>query len=182
NKALGLSVGYGGLFLGSIETWLSVAGSIASIGGAVWAWKEAVKSDKAASKAEQVKDEIVDKRKLVEVSQVYSETSRILKRVSKVGPACNSSSIKGINCADIASEVEEYCRYINEQSAHFAFFMDNEAQKLYEDLKDDIENLSEAKSFAEKKEAGKRIYYKINGFMPVVKNLSDDKKESVTGD
>ncbi|EPI8558040.1 hypothetical protein ACTAJO_000573 [Vibrio fluvialis] len=168
--------------MGSIETWLSIVGSIASIGGAFLAWREAIKSKKAATRAEQVKDEIVDKRKLVEVSQVYSETSRILKRVSKVGPACNSSSIKGINCADIASEVEEYCRYVNEQSAHFEFFFDNEAQKLYEDLKGDIEKLSEAQSFTEKKEAGKRIYYKINGFMPVVKNLSDDKKESVTGD
>lgn len=56
---------------------------------------------------------------------------------------------------------------------------DNKAQQLCESLKIDIELLSEAKIFEDKKSAGKRIYYLINDFMPVVKGLSDDKKENV---
>jgi len=154
-------------------------GSFASIAGAIWAYTEANKARISASKAEKIKGEIVDRRKLVEVSQVHSETSRILKTVSAVGPACNASIIRGVNCANIAKEVEEYSRFLNEQSSHFTDLFDNKAQQLCESLKIDIELLSEAKIFEDKKSAGKRIYYLINDFMPVVKGLSDDKKENV---
>jgi len=46
-------------------------------------------------------------------------------------------------------------------------------------LRPDIEALSEAKSFDNKKAAGKSIYYKIDGFMPFVKEISDARKENV---
>lgn len=163
----------------SWEKWISVIGSFASMAGAIWAYTEAKKAKVSASKAERIKGEIVDRRKLVEVSQVHSETSRILKTVSAVGPACNASILRGVNCANIAKEVEEYCRFINEQGSHFTELFDNKAQQLCESLKADIELLSEAKAFEDKKKSGKRIYYQINDFMPVVKGLSDDKKENV---
>lgn len=162
----------------SIEKWISVLGSIASIGAAIWAWIEANKASKSATKAETVKNEIVDRRKLIEVSQVHAETSRILKTVSKVGPSCNSTTLRGVSCAGIAREVEEYSRFINEQSSHFTEFFDNKAKELCAVLKGDIEALSEAKSFEDKKAAGKSIYYKIDAFMPTVKSLSDEKKEN----
>ncbi|WP_086930579.1 hypothetical protein [Agarilytica rhodophyticola] len=164
----------------SIEKWVSVLGSIASIGAAIWAWVEASKASTSAKKAEIVKNEIVDRRKLAEVSQVHAETSRVLKTVSKVGPSCNPTMLRGVNCAGIAKEVEEFSRFINEQSSHFTEFFDNKAKELCAALNDDIEALSEAKSFEDKKAAGKSIYYKINDFMPTVKTLSDEKRESIT--
>ncbi|EOW9422317.1 hypothetical protein ACOCGP_003537 [Vibrio cholerae] len=166
--------------MSSLESWISVIGSIASIGGAIWAFIEANKASKSASKAEKVKGELVERRKLVEVSQVHAETSRILKTVSTVGPSCNSSLLRGVNCANIAKEVEEYCRYINEQSSHFSDFFDNKAKELCAAVRPNVELLSEAKTFDEKKSAGKTIYYLIDGFMPLVKGLSDEKKENVS--
>ncbi|WP_156000795.1 hypothetical protein [Thioalkalivibrio sp. ALJT] len=163
-----------------IGTWISVIGSIASIGGAIWAFVEARKSSTAATKAENVRDEIVGRRKLIEVSQVHAETARILKVVSTVGPACNPSLLRGVNCGSIAKEVEEYSRYINEHSSHFNEFFKNKAKELSLDLHTDIEALSAAKSFDEKKAAGKSIYYKIDSFMPFVKEPSDERKENVS--
>lgn len=163
-----------------IGTWISVIGSIASIGGAIWAFVEARKSSRAATKAEKVRDEIISRRKLIEVSQVHAETARILKIVSTVGPACNPSLLRGVNCGSIAKDVEEYARYINEHSSHFNVFFENKAKELCQDLHPDIEALSEAKSFDDKKAAGKSIYYKIDGFMPFVKELSDERKENVS--
>ena len=165
-----------------IDTWISVIGSIASIGGAIWAFVEARKSSRAAIKAEKVRDEIVSRRTLIEVSQVHAETTRVLKIVSKVGPACNPSLLRGVNCGSIAKDVEEYSRYINEHSSLFNDFFENKAKELCQGLHPDIEALSEAKSFEEKKVAGKSIYYKIDGFMPFVKELSDERRESVTID
>jgi len=166
--------------MSSIENWISIIGSIASIGGGFWAFIEARKAKKSAFKAEKIKGEIIDRRKLVEVSQIHTETKRILTKVSAVGPSCTSSLVRGINCSGIAQEVEEYCRFLNEQSNHFTTSFGNQAKELCESLKKDIELLAEAKKFEEKKNAGKSIYYQINAFMPVVKSVADDNKEKIS--
>ena len=70
----------------------------------------------SASKAEKVRDEIVERRKIVEVSLVHKETKRILNTVSKVGPSCNPNLLTGVDCGSIAKDVEEYSRFINEHS------------------------------------------------------------------
>lgn len=165
--------------MSTAETWISTIGSLASIGGAIWAFFEARKAALSANKAETVRDEIIERRKIVEVSQVHAETSRILKVVSTVGPSCTPSFLKGVNCGAIAKDIEEYSRYINEHSSHFSDFFENKARALCGDLLPDIELLAEAKSFEDKKAAGKSIYYKINSFMPFVKELADEKKERV---
>lgn len=162
-----------------MEKWLSILGSIASIGGAVWAWYHAVQASKSASKAELVKSEIIERRKIVEVSQVYRETTRVLSILSKVGPSCNASTLRGVNCSHIATEVAEFSRFINEHSQYFSELFENKAKKLCKSIKDDIEKLAEAKDFDEKKNAGKTIYYKIDEFLPVVKSLSDERRENV---
>jgi hypothetical protein len=163
----------------SMETWISIIGSIASIGGAAWAWYQAVEAAKSASKAEKVKGEMIERRKIVEVSQVHRETTRILQVVSKVGPSCNSSTLRGVNCSHIATEVSEYSRFLNEHSSHFTEFFENKAKELCAAIKEDIERLAEAKTFDDKKNAGKSIYYKIDEFVPIVKSLSDEKREAV---
>ncbi len=160
-----------------MESLISIIGSSASIGAAIWAFVEAKKSANAATKAEVLHDELVHRRKIVEVSQVHSETKRVLSVVSKVGPSCNAKLLKGVNCADIAKEVETYASFIFEQSGHFTDFFKNKAKELCEDLKEDIESLSEAVTFEVKKQFGKSIYYKIQNFMPAVKELSDEKRE-----
>ena len=160
-----------------MDSWLSILGSIASIGGAIYAYHQAGQSRKYATEAEQLRDELVNRRKLVEVSQVHAETNRILKVVSRVGPTCVPSSIKGIHVASIAQEVEEYSRFLNAQSSHFSEFFSNRASELCATLKDDIETLSEASEFETIKATGKSIYYKINEFLPVVKSLTDEEKE-----
>lgn len=161
----------------NIENAISVIGSIASIGGAIWAFFEAKKSTDAATKSELLHSELIHRREMIEVSIVHEETKRILGVVSKVGPSCNAQLIKGVNCADIAKEVEVYARFILEQSEHFTDFFDNKARELCDDLTDDIEALSEATNFEQIKNCGKKIYYKIQNFMPAVKQLSDEKKE-----
>lgn len=160
-----------------MESWLSVLGSLASIGGAIWAYVEARRSRTFAEQAKAVRDELVERRKIIEISKVNSETTRILRRVPNVGPTCTSTSIKKVKCHEIAKEVEEYTRLLNEQSIHFTHMLDNQARKLCEDLKPDIVALAEANDFDSKKSAGVRIYYKIDDFMPLVKTRMDEKKE-----
>lgn len=161
------------------DSWLSVLGSVASIGAAIWAYIEAKSASRYASKAEAVRDEIIQRRSLVEVSQVYTESSRILKLVSQIGPTCTKTSVRGLNVGGIAQSVEEYSRFLNEHSAHFNQLFQNVAQNLCIELNGSLEALAEAVTFEEKKEAGKKIYYLINSFLPQVKQLADQKRESI---
>ena len=160
-----------------MDNWLSGLGSLASIAGAIWAYIQAQRSRTFAEQAKAVRDELVERRKIIEVSKVHTETTRILRLVSNVGPTCTPTSIKTLKCHEIAKEVEEYTRLLNEQSTHFTNMLDNQARGLCDNLKPDIEALADAKDFDAKKSAGKRIYYQIDDFMPLVKTLMDEKKE-----
>lgn len=161
------------------DSWLSILGSVASIGAAIWAYVEAKNAARHASKAEMLRNEVIQRRAIVEVSQVYAESSRILKLVSQVGPTCTRASVRGLSVCSIAQGVEEYSRFLNEHSAYFNQFFQNAAQTLCAELAIAIEALAEASTFEEKKDAGKKIYYLINSFLPQVKQLADDKRESI---
>lgn len=160
-----------------MDSLISIAGSVASIGGAIWAFVEARHAASSATKAELVRDELIDRRKLVEVSKVFAQTEQILAVVSKIGPSCNPKTLKGVDCGSIAKEVEEYSRFLNLHSSQFPELFGSKARTLYADLKGDIEELSEVFIPDRKKEVGKKIYYKINEFMPFVKQLTDEKQE-----
>ena len=158
-----------------MDSWMSIAGSVASIGGAIWAFLEARKSAESATKAENIRNELIDRRGMVEVSKVHTKTIEILRETSNFGPTCTPISIKGIKASDVA---KEYSRFLNEHSSYFDTLFENNAKNLCDSLKQHIENLSEAETFDEKKKAGKEIYYLINSFLPQVKQLSDGKKEA----
>lgn len=163
-----------------IEAVLSVLGSIASIGAAIWACVEARRSLNAAQQAERVRLEMIDRHKLVEVSQLLAETRRVMQSVSRVGPACTERKLKGVDCSEIARDVEQYSRLLGEQEIHFITDFQNRARRLRADLVPDIQALADAKLFDHKKSAGMRLYEKIDNFLPLVKKLLDKKREQST--
>lgn len=162
------------------ETTISVVGSIASILGAVWAYMEAGKAAKSVTKAESVRDEIINRRELIEVSKVHSETTRILKVASRVGPSSDLRRLTGFNAPEVASEIEEYVRFLSEHSSHFSELFENKARELCDSIRDDIPVLADARDPNSIKDIGKVIYHKIHGFLPTAKMISDLKRESVS--
>lgn len=162
-----------------IEIWLSRASSIASLlslGLAIWAY---IQARKAFRFALQVRDELRSRRKQDEASQIHTETRRIFNIVSKVGPACTEPRLKGIDCASIAKDVQEYCSTINEHSAGFTEPFKDIVKELCKELYTYIEALAEAKKFKDKKSAGVKIFIKIDGFLPVAKAHADKIRERI---
>jgi len=160
-----------------MDSPLSILGSVASIGAAIWAFMESKKAVQAATHAAAMRDEIVHRRRLIEVSQVHSDTKRILSVASEVGPSTNAKLLRGVNAAKIAKQIEEYARVLLEQSGHSSDFYGNEARALCERLRPDIEKLAEATTPKQKKTAGTSIYYSISAFMPIAKKLADGQRE-----
>lgn len=161
--------------------WLTIVGTVASIGGAIFACIQAHRSRTFADQAKQIQEGFVEKRKVVEVSEIYNATERILRVVSQVGATSTETSIKTICIRDIAKEVEEYTRLLNAQNAHFTEAIINHGKTLCEGLREDIEALVEAQDYESIKKSGKRIYFKIEDFLPKVKELLDNKKEKAEG-
>lgn len=48
-----------------MDSWLSILGSVASIGSAVYAYRQAVQSHDYAKEVRRMRDELVNSRKLV---------------------------------------------------------------------------------------------------------------------
>ncbi len=160
-----------------MDTFLSIVSSIVSIVAAIWAWVEARNASSSATAAERVREELADRRKLAEVAQIHSEIKRVLGVVSRVGPTSTPQLVRGLNCADIAREVETFVAMLLERGSHFTDLYSDRATELRSDLRVDIEGLAEAQTFEDKKRHGKSIYYKIESFTPVVKRLADAKQE-----
>lgn len=164
-----------------METALSILASIASILGAIWSIREAGKAKSSANAAERIRQEMVDRRKLAEVVQIQSEMRRILGLVARVGPTSTPQLIKGVNCADVAREVESFISTLLERRSHFTDLYSDRATDLRNEIRIDIESLAEAKTFDDKKRHGKNIYYAIENFGAIVKQLSDAKQEYPLG-
>lgn len=128
----------------SWDQWLSVLGSIVSIGAAIWAFIEARKSMAAASKAETIKNEMIDRRQLVEASKIHSETERVILKVSQIGPASRIEVLSGININDILNEVQNFSTFIIAQSEQYDDKFKKTAKKLNKDLQTNIDELSQS--------------------------------------
>lgn len=161
-----------------LENLINIVTSIVSVVCAIWSFLSA---SRAAQIKEQIRNKISNQKKLNEASNIHDKTRKILSVISKVGgPACTESHLKGIDCASIAKDVQEYCSYINEHSAGFTKSSKNIVKELCKELYTDIEALAEAKTYRDKKSAGKKIYIKINdGFLPVAKEHADEIREYI---
>jgi hypothetical protein len=160
-----------------MEALLSILGSIASIFGAGWALREARKAARSAAAAAKVRDELIDRRKLTELAQIHIETKRVLALVAKVGQTSTPQLVKGVNCAEIAREVESFASMLLEQRSHFSDIYADKATELRDDLRPDVQGLAAARTFEDKKRFGTSIYLKLENFTPVVKQLTEEKRE-----
>ncbi len=73
---------------------------------------------------------MIDRREIIEVSQVHTETKKILRVVYRIGGASNLNMLTGIDCFDIAKQIEEYALFINEHRSHYNEFFQNTAKAL----------------------------------------------------
>lgn len=160
-----------------MDDFFSITASIISIIAAFISWARANNAKKYSEVAISVRDEMRERRGMIELSKIHSETNKILQIASEIGPTSTSKSLRGKNPTLIAKQVEEYSRFLNEHNRHFDEPFSNLARTLCDELGIDIENLANANNSDEIKTAGKSIYSKINDFLPHTKNYADGERE-----
>ena len=161
-----------------IAWWIGLIGSIASIGAAIWAFVEARKARSSASDAEKIRNELVSRRNLVEVADIYKEANRVISALTAVGPSASVNSVRGLDCARISTQALEFVTLLSTHREQLPTSLKSKVELLVFDTKKDLASLAEAKDFESKKAAGSAIYYKITALMPAIKVLADEKRES----
>lgn len=165
----------------TLDSIITIIGTIASIIGAGIAIYEAKNAKYYANKVKEIIDEFNNRKKISEVTRIHFEAKRILSEVSKIGHTCTQSSIRGIQIPKIAKEVEEFSRNLNENRNQFPelfnYPSDNPCDQLNQ-LVTELVNANSAKNFDEIKKTGTRIYDIIDSILPTIKNLLDHKQES----
>ncbi|ACS80420.1 hypothetical protein Desal_2364 [Maridesulfovibrio salexigens DSM 2638] len=121
---------------------------------------------------------IKNKRDLSEASELYNQTKTIWNTISNIGPF-SSKNLNGYNTVKTAEELGEYLSFVNERRTLFEPHAENPASKLYEDLKDEIPKLSNANQSLEIIKIGTRIYWEIDKFKALVKEIKDQKNETI---
>jgi hypothetical protein len=153
-----------------MDSTISIIGSVASIGSAIWAFIEAKKAKNAASEIKKYRSEIETRIESSSLQRIYEEIKRILYKVSSFGPSSNATSVRGKNAQDVAKEVEEFARILLESSVHFRDFYSKEAIRIScKSLPNLIKGLAEADSFNDKKKHGSEIYQIIESLLPIIK-------------
>ncbi len=166
---------------GKVDTfmwWLGLVSAIASIGSAIWAGIEARAAAKSASRAELVRDRMVNHRYVAESHQLLQSTRTMLQTISAIGPSCMERNLRGLDIKNISTQLVNYCTTLNESSYLFGD-TDNPAMALSDELLKKAGVIAAAQSFEDVMLAGREAFSGINFFLPKIKQISDDRRENV---
>ena len=160
-----------------MDAILSIAGSIASIAGAIWALFEARKSAKSADAVKRMRSEMMDRRDIAHLSSMYGETKKIHRVIAQIGPTATPNTIKGVDLFEIATQVSVFVTMLTEHRGSFTGESAAEVGALLDALSDQIENLDQVKSLVDKRRFGKEVFNLIQSLIPIVKRQLDEKQD-----
>lgn len=156
-----------------------VAG-LASIGGAVFSFWQASKSESAAKLAASIKTQLITNKKNSEISGLLASCDSAIKTMQKYGPGSVPSSLIGITPSSDAQEVQNFYALIKLNRGLFDTNVPNEADLFCTKLLPDLENFSKANDESGLKKNGTKIYINLTDLSSIIKTIVDNKIESTT--
>lgn len=159
--------------------WLSIVGSIASIGGAIWAWREAVKSSNFASKAEQIKTQMINQRKTSELSELKPLVSEALECVKRYSTTMTSSLI-GADTSNKENEAAKVQSLLNKIVEFSDYFTDGFATDFFDASHASLQSFLNASTPNDSKKFGMELHRQIVDFSSILRKALTDKKETTT--
>lgn len=158
-------------------TALTVIGTVASVGGAGVAIWQAGLSKSAASRAEDARDELIERRETAELAQLQVVFKKALRSMEKYGPGSVPTSISGVSQANDAADVQELIIVLREHRAHFGTSFMNEADALCGRITPLLDEFAKA-AVEELRNRGGRVFLELSTFSAVIKKRLDKKRES----
>lgn len=160
---------------------ISIIGSIASILGALWAWKEAKKSKTAADLAQRIKNQLIGHRKTSELSELQALLSTAQKKFTKYGTS-NPKALAGIDHHADSDSLLSFMHTLKSYNEYFEGENENVADRFYDDVNKALQLFRKTNSTNSISEHGNSILNKLVNFSPILKREFTSKKESVVSD
>ncbi|MCS0030429.1 hypothetical protein WMQ60_05855 [Vibrio diabolicus] len=139
---------------------ISVLGSIASLWGAWFAWKQAKESQLAASVAERIRNQLTHHRDIENISKLEPLSKVAINKMRKYSVNKGEDSA-GFSPQFDADHVQEY---INEIYSYADYFPENKAHELYSKTNTLIQNFVNSQIDAERKRLGNEIHNELVAF------------------
>lgn len=155
---------------------LSVLGSIASILGAIWAWKEATSSKKSANQAKKIKDQLISHRKTSELVELQSLLNTAILAFKKYG-VTNSTSLMGSNHNSDAQLSLDFIHKLKEFREYFEAKSGNVADNLYDEINAELARFKNVNNSQKISTHGTSILNSLVSFSPLLKREATLQKE-----
>ena len=159
--------------------WLSIVGSIASIGGACWAWYEAKNSSRSASKAEQIKIQLINQRKTAELSELRPLVSSAIDSVKHYNTKMVSTIAGyGQQAMSKESEAEKIQTLLNKVVEFSDYFQDGFAEQFYDDSNKSLQLFLSSNEACDTKNYGIDLHRQALNFSTILRKQLTEKREA----
>jgi len=147
---------------------ISIIGSIASIFGAVWAWRQSISATSAAEEAKRIKDQVftlTDISDLSEVKAIYDASQKTVRKYACRG----EKDIAGVDGTQAQQDVEAIYKLMEKLNGMKHLLPEGSVEEVSKSLEDPLQGLVSASSPAEMKKYGKEIYDHLQPLLPLVR-------------
>ncbi len=160
-------------------SWISIIGTLASVGGAGISIWQARCSRTAAEEAKQVRAQLVDHRKASELSQLLTVCKKAQRSMEKYGPGSVPSSLQGISPQNDAQDAQEFMLLLKENRGHFGTKTPNEADEFCEKLTQSLNLFAQATQSEGLRIHGTEVLLHLNNMTSIIKKQLDTRRETV---
>ncbi len=140
------------MFRGSI----SVTGAVASIYGAVLAWKQNKKAEKSASHAKSLVDRFLNNTRAMNLASAITSITTMNRFLVSYGPSFTEQKIMGLDFAQNASDIQLHFEPANSFVQQYS--CPNAMKSLFSQTNDLILQFANSKEVDEIKQTGYALY------------------------
>jgi hypothetical protein len=157
---------------------ITVVGSIASLYGAHLSKNSEKNAKSAAEKAENVKDQIIQKQNTTAIANLLYEAKRTQKVFGKYSIAQTNRSLTGVDFNKDSENLQNFVFQFNENRSLLNENTEIETEPTYTQLNDLLVSFSGVRSNADKKENGNQIRLLIDDIIFKMRKCIDKNNSS----
>lgn len=159
-----------------INLFISLIGTLATVGSAFYAYRQAVKAKKSATDAEVMKLSIEREYKKIEIGKLLSLTKSTIERTrSLTTPANPIKKVRGLNYEDIISVLRKYIDNLKENCHYLPIEKEQNTIVEYKKMESFISELVIIQDQQKKYEIGDKIHNCVGEILRIVKPETDIK-------
>lgn len=150
--------------------FLTIIGSIASIAGAVFAFREALKAKSAAQQAKEIRNNIANEQKKIFISKILTETKKVMGvSIKMTTSATPTKKIRGLNYQSSIEQLREYIDILKENSHYFKPENKKNLEQHYKSIEEQFPKLAIETVQQKKYEIGDKIHNSMGEILKVIR-------------